>query len=343
MKITEQTAMALATRLLVQRNALARHAECQAELLVEAELKGHPSHGLQRLPRILARIERGLVDPRTEGEGCWRASAVWEVDGQNGLGPVVAMAAIERILERVATSGIAVAAIRNNNHLGMLAHYVEHIAEQGHIGLVMSSSEALVHPFGGTHAMLGTNPIAIAVPTADRPLVLDLATSAVSMGKIHHYAAIGRPMPEGWARDAEGEPTTDAVRAKLGSIAPFGDAKGYGLGIAIELLIAALAGSDLAPDIRGTLDAEALCNKGDVFFVMNAKAAPELAQRLSDYLDSVRASPPATPGRPVAVPGDGADSRRAAARTTGFDIEPSLWDELNALSSSSSVFEGQSL
>ncbi|HWJ75540.1 MAG TPA: Ldh family oxidoreductase [Kaistia sp.] len=343
MKISEPSAMALATRLLIQRNALIGHAECQARVLVEAELKGHPSHGLQRLPRIIARIERGLIDPRTKGEGFWRAEAVWDVDGRNGLGPVVAMTALERLAERVATAGIAVATIRNNNHLGMLAHYVEHIAERGHVGVAMSSSEALVHPFGGTRAMLGTNPIAIAVPTAGRPLVLDLATSTVSMGKIHHYAATGRPMPEGWARDAEGNPTTDAERAKSGSIAPFGDAKGYGLGIAIEVLIAALAGSALAPDIRGTLDAEALCNKGDILIVVNPKAAPQLAERLSDYLDSVRTSPPAEAGRPVAIPGDGASLRRAAALRGGFDIEPTLWDALNALSlSPSSVLEGQS-
>ncbi|MCX5512798.1 dehydrogenase [Kaistia algarum] len=343
MKITETTAMALATRLLIQRNALAENAKCQAGVLVEAELKGHPSHGLQRLPRILARIERGLIDPATKGEGRWRSEAVLEIDGQKGLGPVVAMAALDRLRERVSVSGIAMAAIRNNNHLGMLAHYVEHVAKDGRIGLAMSSSEALVHPFGGTRAMLGTNPIAIAVPTAGRPLVLDLATSIVSMGKIHHHAATGRPIPESWARDAEGGPTTDAASAKLGSIAPFGEAKGYGLGIAIELLVAALAGSALAPDIRGTLDAEAVCNKGDLLIVIDAMAAPTIAGRLSDYLDRVRASPPAEVDQPVGVPGDGATRRREVSLREGFDIDPALWAELNGLSlSPSPVLEGQS-
>jgi LDH2 family malate/lactate/ureidoglycolate dehydrogenase len=341
-KITERQATALATRLLIERKALAAHAELQAEVLVGAELKGHPSHGLQRLPRILARIERGLIDPRTTGEGHWRSGAVLEVDGHRGLGPVVALAALDRLTERVAGSGIAMAAIRNSNHLGMLAHYVERVAASGRIGIALSSSEALVHPFGGTQAMLGTNPIAIAVPTAGRPLVLDLATSAVSMGKIHHHAARGRPIPEGWARDAEGRPTTDAAAAKLGAIAPFGDAKGYGLGLAIELLVASLAGSALAPDIRGTLDAEFVCNKGDVLIVIDVMAAPGLAAELAAYLDAVRASPPAEAERPVGVPGDGAERRRQAALLEGFEIEPSLWDTLNdlSLSTTSSVLEG---
>lgn len=328
--------MALAVQLLGQRNVLKDHAITQARVLVEAELKGHPSHGLQRLPRVLKRIERGLIDPRTEGEGRWRSGVILDVDGQSGLGPVVAMAALRRLDERIGASGMALAAIRNNNHLGMLAYYVEQIAAGGRIGIAMSSSEALVHPYGGTRAMLGTNPIAIAVPTTGRPLVLDLATSTVSMGKIHYHAANGRPIPPGWARDADGLPTTDAARATKGAIAPFGGAKGYGLGIAIELLVAALAGSALAPDIRGTLDDQSICNKGDVLIAIDALAAPDLAGRLADYLDAVRASPAADPDHPVSVPGDGADRRRQASLSRGFDVEPQLWDELNALSLSAS-------
>lgn len=341
MKITGQAAAALAANLLEERKALPSHAFLQAHVLVEAELKGHPSHGLQRLPRILARIERGLIDPTTEGASHWRSEAVLDVDGLMGLGPVVAVGALERLLERAASTGIALAAIRNSNHLGMLAYYVEKVAARGHIGIAMSSSEALVHPYGGTRAMLGTNPIAIAVPTAERPLVLDLATSTVSMGKIHHYAANAMPIPEGWARDADGLPTTDAARAKLGSIASFGGAKGYGLGIAIELLVAALAGSALAPDIRGTLDADFVCNKGDVLIAIDSRSASDLLDRLAAYLDLVRGSPSADPGQPVSVPGDGAVRRRERALGEGFEIDPRLWAELNALSlSSSSLVKG---
>jgi len=329
--ITEQAAMALAMDLLDQRKVPESHALIQSRVLVEAELKGHPSHGLQRLPRILSRLEKGLIDGKTTGEARWRSGAVLDVDGKKGLGPVVAMAALGRLEERIAETGIALAAIRNNNHLGMLAHYVEHIAAGGRIGIAMSSSEALVHPHGGTRAMLGTNPIAIAIPTADRPMVLDLATSTVSMGKIHYHAANGWPIPAGWARDAEGRPTTDAARATQGAIAPFGGAKGYGLGMAIELLVAALAGSALAPDIQGTLDDRFACNKGDVLIAIDTLAAPDLALRLSAYLDAVRSSVPADPEIAVSIPGDGASRRRQASLADGFPIEVPLWDALNSL------------
>lgn len=194
MRVSEPEARDLAVRLLRSRGVPTPSAEIQADIYVEAELRGHPSHGLQRLPRLLARIERGLADPRAEGEFRWRSDAVLEGDGLRGLGAVVAFRAIDRLLERVGRTGLALAAVRNAQHLGMLARYVEAIAATGRIGIAMSSSEALVHPFGGTRRVLGTNPIAIGVPSAEgAPLVVDLATSEVSMGKIHHHAAVGRP------------------------------------------------------------------------------------------------------------------------------------------------------
>ena len=332
MKVTKDEARRLAITLLEERNAVSTHAALQAEVLVEAELKGHPSHGLQRLPRILTRIERGLADPRTEGVATWRSSAFLEVDGLRGLGPVVAVAALRRIAERAASSGVAVAGIRNSNHIGMLAHYVEHLASKGQIGLAMSSSEALVHPYRGARALLGTNPVAIAVPTAGRPMVVDLATGLVSMGKIHHHAANGLPIPVGWARDETGMPTIDASAAMKGSLAPFGDAKGYALGLALELLVASIAGSAFAPNIRGTLDSEAVCNKGDVLIAIDVGSQPELLARCSAYLDLVRTSQPADHTHPVTIPGDGASARRDRALSDGFEVAPRLWDELNALS-----------
>jgi len=342
MRVTQRATTELATALLAQRGSPPTHAALQATVLVEAELRGVPSHGLQRLPRLLRRIENGVVDAATLGTGRWRSSGVYEVDGKAGLGPVVAIHALRHIVERASTTGIAVAAIRNSNHLGMLAYYVEQIAASGQIGIVTSSSEALVHPFNGTRAMLGTNPLAIAVPTAGRPLVIDLATSVVSMGKIHHHAANDLPIPLGWARDAEGRPTADATLAKHGSIAPFGEAKGYCLGIALELLIAALAGSALAPDVKGTLDADEPCNKGDVIIAIQPASVPDLLEKLKAYLDLVRASPAADPATPVSVPGDGAASRRSAALEAGFEISASLWAELNSLRNlNSPAVEGQ--
>lgn len=332
-RVHEKEALALAAELLEQRGVPPARAALQARVLVDAELKGHPSHGLQRLPRLLLRIERRLIDPATEGVATWRSNALLEADGCDGLGPVVALAALRQAAGRVAPMGVVLVAIRNANHLGMLAYYVEEMAAAGHIAIALSSSEALVHPHGGRTALIGTNPIAIAVPAGDGPpLVVDLATSKVSMGKVHHHAATGRPLEPGWAKDADGQPTTDAARARDGSIAPFGEAKGYALGLALEVLIAAVTGAALAPEVGGTLDADVPCNKGDVFLLIQPRRCPGLAERLGDYLDLVRRSPADDPAVPVAVPGDGARRRKAAARRSGFDVDPALMATLADLS-----------
>jgi LDH2 family malate/lactate/ureidoglycolate dehydrogenase len=331
MRVAEPTLRRLATGLLKKRGAPPTVAWLQADLLIEAELRGLPSQGLQRLPRLLARIERGLADPSATGTHRWRGRALLDVDGQRALGPVAVMAALEALLPAIADSGLALAAIRDANHIGMLAYYAEQAASRGLIGILLSTSEALVHPFGGTQAMLGTNPIAIGIPTGEAPFVLDLATSLVSMGKIHNHALRGESLGQGWAVDLDGNPTTDAEAAKSGAIAPFGDAKGYGLGLAFELLVAALAGSDLAPEIRGTLDATQPANKGDVLILIDPGADDRMTARLSAYLDALRASRPANTNRPVAVPGDGMRARRSAALRDGIDLPEALFNELRTL------------
>jgi L-2-hydroxycarboxylate dehydrogenase (NAD+) len=331
MILSEAELRTISTDLLVDRGATPAGARLQADVLVEAELRGLPSHGLQRLPRLLARIDNGVADPRAEGSHDWRRETFLAVDGERGLGPVVLFRAIDALASRIATTGIVLAAIRNSNHLGMLAWYVEAAVERGLIGIAITTSEALVHPHGGTQAMLGTNPIAIGVPTGDAPFVLDLATSLVSMGKVHHHALLGKPLAKGWAVNAEGHPTTDAEAARAGAIAPFGGAKGYGLGLAIELLVASLSGGELAPDIRGTLDETEMANKGDVFILIDPEAGAG-GQRLAAYLDGLRASRPAIPGQPVAVPGDGMRARREAARRRGVELPDALVRQLTALS-----------
>jgi LDH2 family malate/lactate/ureidoglycolate dehydrogenase len=313
-------------RALEQAGVPADNARIQAGLLLEAELRGRPSHGLQRLPRVVARIRRGVADPVTSGQGAWRGEAFLDVDGQNGLGPVVAFDALSQISARAKCTGIAVAAIRNCNHIGMLALYAERIAEQGQILIALTTSEALVHPWGGRVAMVGTNPIAIGVPAKPRPFVLDMATSLVSMGQIHDYANRGAALDPGWALDANGDPTTDAVAARDGAIAPFGGPKGYALGLAFEVLVVGLTASGIGRDVRGTLDATQICNKGDVFIVLESAGCAGAS--VSAYLDAIRGCQPADPARPVVVPGDRAHVIRERSLTNGLSIPDDVWQTI---------------
>ena len=335
MLVSVEDVRKLAEGILLANGVPPDHARIQAGLFIEAEMRAIPSHGLLRLRRVIERIHAGLSVPGVSGKQTWTARSFLSVDGERGLGPVVAMAALDAIIPRAKEDGIAIAAIRNTNHLGALAYYAEDVANKGLTCIALTISEALVHPFGGRKAMIGTNPIAIGVPSSPHPMVLDMATGLVSMGKIHDHANRGAPIPLGWALDENGDPTTDASAAKKGAIAPFGGAKGYALGIAFEVLVASLAASAIGTDVKGTLDSVNVSNKGDLFIVIAPPHAEAAKALVTDYLDSIRAAAPADPEHPVLAPGDRAHKVRAQSEKRGVYLDDGLWADLQQLAAES--------
>jgi L-2-hydroxycarboxylate dehydrogenase (NAD+) len=327
MIVTAVAERELIVRVLSALGAPQAAADVQARWLVEADLRDVGSHGLQRLPMLAARIERGLIVPDADPVASWRTSSLLAVDGRRGFGPVVGLRAVEQCVDRARRTGLALAAVHNANHLGILAPYVEAAADHGMIGIAITTSEALVHPFGGRVAMIGTNPLAIAVPARPGPLVLDMATGEVSMGRILRHARAGQPIPQGWALDAVGEPTTNPAQAA--AISPFGGAKGFGLGLALEVLVATLTASALGRDVHGTLDADDASNKGDMFIVADPSALPDgsRADAVSVYLDAVRATPVQEGAEAVRVPGDRARAERARRQQAGVEIPDRVWHE----------------
>jgi L-2-hydroxycarboxylate dehydrogenase (NAD+) len=313
--------------------ASAEEASDQAELLLEGDLRGRPSHGVQRLPVIVKRVHGGLIRPGAAYELQWPAEAMLSVDGRLGFGPHVARRAIDAAAERATRTGLAAAAIRNASHLGMLAPYVESLALRGLAALAFTTSEALVHPWGGRVALLGTNPVAIALPTDGEPFVMDMATGAISKGEVIARGLRGQELPPGSAVDASGRPTVDPAAAEEGAISPFGGAKGYALGLAIELLVAALTQSALGTRVRGTLDVTDPVTKGDLFIVFDPAAigVVPFTERLGEYLRELRSSPPAPGLSGVSVPGDRMRAERRRRLAEGILLPPGLWSELQTL------------
>lgn len=302
------------------------NAALQRDLLLDAEMRGIASHGLLRLPRLVERIGNGVANPVTKGRQEWTAPGFLKVDGEQGLGPIVAQAAIDALMNRSATQGVAVAAVANANHIGMLGFYADRVAEAGKCLIAFSTSEALVHPWGGRRAMIGTNPIAIGLPTGNGIFMMDTATSIVSMGEIHDHANRGAPIPQGWALDAAGNATTDAAAARDGAIAPFGGPKGYALGLAFELLLTALAGSAIGRDVKGTLDSTEPCTKADLFIVIDQPLAG-----VSDFLDLLRREVPAEGFDNVRIPGERGRELRRRAVVDGVHIADVTWSRLQDL------------
>jgi L-2-hydroxycarboxylate dehydrogenase (NAD+) len=305
----------------------------QADLLLEGDLRARPSHGVQRLPVIVKRIQAGLIRLGAGYETDWATDSMLLVDGRFGFGPHVARRALQITVERSARSGVAAAAIRNASHLGMLAPYVESLAARGLAALAFTTSEALVHPWGGRLALVGTNPIAVGLPTDEEPFVMDMATGAISKGEVIARASRGQELPPGSAVDADGLPTVDPIAAHGGAISPFGGPKGYALGLSIELLVAALTGTALGERVRGTLDVTDPVTKGDLFIIFDPAAigVPPFAKRLGEYLRELRASPPAARLSGVAIPGDRMRAERRRRLAEGITLPAGLWAELQEL------------
>lgn len=303
-------------------------AQVQAEILTEADLRALPSHGLQRLPVLVERIRKGLIRLDAEPVKEWKAGAVLSVDGRDGLGPAVVVASLKELAPAARSHGIAALALRDCSHLGMLSYYCSRQADAGLICIAMTTSEALVHPYGGAEALIGTNPLAIGIPSVPQPFVFDMATSIIPMGKVLAYLARGESLEPGWAVDAEGRSTTDPEAARWGSIAPFGGAKGYGLGVSIGILAGLLSGGDVGKEVRGTLDTEYRCTKGDLFILIDPEAFPGgngLAEAAGRYLDELRASRPQEGFERVAVPGDRSSAVREERLRTGISHPEDIW------------------
>src|SRR5262249_23149849 len=217
-------------------------AAAMAEVLVEADLRGHTSHGLQRVPLAVELLQSGHTQGNARPRIRQQRAAAALLEADRALGPYAGIVGAREAIARARHTGAAAVAIANCSHVGLVGYYVELAAREDMIGILFGKAEGWVHPYGGTEKLLGTNPLAIAIPTNGDPLLLDMATSATSAGKVYEAVAAGRKLAEGEAIDPSGAPTTDPAAALEGALSPVGGAKGYGLGLALELLGAVLTG-----------------------------------------------------------------------------------------------------
>lgn len=219
-------------------------AAATARALAAAEAEGIGSHGASRIPQYCGHLRNGRANGAAEPAVARDSKGACLVDARGGLAFGACELAGREAVRRAREYGVAFVAVTNSNHFGVAAHHLEPVAAAGLVGLAMGNSPAAMPAWGGKRALFGTNPIAAAFPRrAAPPLVIDLSLSAVARGRIMVAARDGKPIPEGWAIDAEGRPTTDARAALAGSMLPAGGVKGAMLALTVELLVCALSGA----------------------------------------------------------------------------------------------------
>lgn len=245
----------LATDVLVAAGTARDAAVSVATALVRANSDGLNSHGLARLKAYSAQVAAGKVNgtavPVLEKLGPSAA----RIDARDGFAFPAFDLAIRTVVAMTKETPVVGIAIANSHHFGVAGHHVERLAEQGVAGLVLGNSPAGIAPWGGNRALYGTNPLAFGFPRSGAsPVVVDLSLSKQARGKVKLAADEGQPIPEGWALDAEGNPTTDAEAALSGSMLPMGDAKGAALVMAVEIMAAAMTGAHFGYEASSFFD-----------------------------------------------------------------------------------------
>ncbi|HSB79298.1 MAG TPA: Ldh family oxidoreductase [Candidatus Methylomirabilis sp.] len=226
------------------------NAEIVAHSLLAANVRGVDTHGITRLPIYVERLQAGLTKGRAQGVVISETPTTAVYDGQDGLGQVVGTKAMRLAIAKAESAGVGLVTARNSTHYGTAGYYAMMALDKDMIGIALTNSPSLMAPWGGKRAYLGSNPIAIAVPAGkEKPFVLDMATTVVARGAIILAAKKGETIPISWGLNKDGEPTTNAKEANEGALLPLGGHKGYGLAMAIEVLVATLAGGPFGPHI----------------------------------------------------------------------------------------------
>jgi LDH2 family malate/lactate/ureidoglycolate dehydrogenase len=313
---------------LVAKGARAEDAAVVAEGLVWANLRGVDGHGVSRLPSYLKMIERGQIEVTARPQLVHDRAATFVVDGGSGFGPVAMMQAIAVATERAGKAGACFGVVRNTTHTGAIGRYVQWMAERGCAALIMGAGPAFVAYHGARVASLGTSPIAIAVPSGDRPIVLDMATSTISNGTILQAKATGAALPPGTALTAQGEPTTDPNRAEI--LLPFGGPKGSGLGFMFEMLASVLVAAPIQARALGAERRKSLLQNIAILAIDVGTFRPlaDFAHD-ADALAAIIKSLPRQAGfDEIRLPGERAGRTEIARRKSGIPIPVKLWEEL---------------
>jgi LDH2 family malate/lactate/ureidoglycolate dehydrogenase len=313
---------ALAAGILERAGLTPEEAAQVADIVIWTELTGYPQIGLARLPRLAEYVRRVQRTPiRIERDGPFSA----HLEAGRALGYVTASRMVAVCAQKVRAAGVGLVTANGTGLTGRNGYYVERLAEQGWVALMVNNFPAVVAPHGSSEALLGTNPLSVAMPTSGAPFVVDISAASLIDADLRFHRLEGRPLPEGLAFDADGAATTAAAAALSGAVKAFGEHRGSALALAIQAF-GILAGSPPVPAQPDDSGAFLMAFEPSLF------GDPEsFAARLSTLLDRVRAARPADAAVPVRVPNDRARASMAAVRERGIAVSDDLAAALEGL------------
>lgn len=332
MKKNAQALFQMARTALEKAGAHSGMAEAAARHLVQAEEQGLPTHGMSRVPFYCSMLRNGRADGNAHPVMAAERAAVCLIDNADGL-PYVSVAwAVEEAIQRARRNGIGFAGVRNSAHVGVLGIHLLPVAQAGLVGLAFTNSPAAIPAWGGKKALFGTNPVAAVFPRAGKdPLVIDLALTTVVRGRIMMAMRKGERIPEGWALDRHGKPTTDPKEAiEHGSLFPIGGAKGAMLALMFELLCTSLTGAAIGPEADSFFSEQGNRPRIGQAFLAIDPAALAGRETFFERTEKIVATMQADPE--VRLPG----ARRFAARkssASGIDVPDDLLAQIDKLCS----------
>lgn len=328
----------IARRIFAAAGSEDEEAAIVAHHLVEANLKGHDSHGVGMIPSYLRNRDAGSLVPNRAGRVASDSGSLIVYDGERGYGQIVAREATLLGIERARRDGVAVVAVRNAHHIGRVGTYGEMCAAEGLVSLHfvnITDQRPAVAPWRGRDARFGTNPLCIALPgpTPDRPIIADMATSRIAMGKVRVARNKGEAIAPDTLLDADGEPTTDPqvmYQRPRGALLTFGEHKGYALAFICEMLAGAVTGSGTMRPERQ--QGETTTNGMLTIVIDPARLVDRewLRDEIAAMAEYVTGSPPRKAAEPVLIPGDPERENRVRRLRDGVPIDDATWREISA-------------
>lgn len=330
MNITAEQERSIITGILKCMNVSDEDAAIVADVTVDADLKGFSSHGIGRFPQYIKGLKAGTIDSEAELSIENETDSMALLNGNHKFGHVVTYSAMEMAIEKAKKTGVGMVGVHDSNHFGVAGYYSDMAIMNNMIGMVIANTEPAVAPIGGKVPIIGTNPVAIGIPSNKNYVSVDMATSASARGKLLEAKRKGEKIPENVALDADGNPTIDPEEALKGSILPFGAHKGYALSFMIEILAGPLVRAAFGKQVTGTADPGVMCTKGDLVMAIDPSKFSDLEdfkEEVDNFVEEIRNS-----GN-VFIPGDMEVKNIKDRKENGIFIDDALLSQIKEISS----------